>query len=148
MKKTTKSLIIAISSVAVLVGGFLAVYYLLPSQEKADDDTVSNPVSRSTSESEEDHYHLISYAPADIKKIDVENETGKYTVLSSTPTVESENSSGTLEKLTANTVYTLVGYEDMELNTGSPDTLADDASSVTATKIVNDGSKKSDFGFS
>ena len=147
MKKTTKSLIIAISSVAVLVGGFLAVYYLLPSQENADDDTVSNPVSRSTSESEEDHYHLISYAPADIKKIDVENETGKYTVLSSTPTVESENSSGTLEKLTADTVYTLVGYEDMELNTGSPDTLADDASSVTATKIVNDGSKKSDFGF-
>lgn len=142
MKKTTKSLIIAIASVAVLVGAFLAVYFLLPSQENTENETSSD-----SSEAEEDHYHLISHVPADIKQIDVENETGKYTILAETPTFESTAEDGTVSSVTDSTVYTLVGYEDMELLAGSPDTLADDASSVTASKIVNDGSNKSDFGF-
>ncbi|MBQ3968952.1 MAG: DUF4340 domain-containing protein [Clostridia bacterium] len=142
MKSTTKSLIIAISSVAVLAGAFSAVYFLLPSQEEAEKNS-----SDAVSSEEADHYHLISHVPADIKKIDVENETGKYTILSDTPKTESTAKDGTVSTITDSTVYTLVGYEDMKLLDGSPDTLADDAASVTAEKIVNDGSKKSDFGF-
>lgn len=141
MKKTTKTLIISILAVVVLVGAFLAVHFLVPTQTDSDAD------SESDSAVVPDHYHLVGHIPAEIKQIEVENETGKYTLLSETPTYESDNEDGTTSTYTDATVYTLVGYEDMELLTGSPDTLANDAASVTATKIVNDGSAKSDFGF-
>ncbi len=142
MKKTTKTLIISILAVVVIVGAFLAVHFLVPTKTDSDSDNDS-----STELLTEDHYHLVGHIPAEIKQIEVENETGKYTLLSETPTYESDNDDGTTSTYTDATVYTLVGYEDMELLTGSPDTLANDAASVTATKIVNDGSAKSDFGF-
>ncbi len=142
MKKTTKTMIIALSSVAVLTGGLLLVKFAVP--EHVGDDTSSNQVETITGE---EHIHLISYVPADIKQIDVENETGKYTLLSETPKTQTTASDGTASYLTDATVYTLVGYEDMQLLTGSPDGLAADCAAVTAVKKVNDGSAKSDFGF-
>ncbi len=142
MKKTTKTLIISILGVAVLVGAFLAVYFLVPTESENDSDSESSSDSAS-----EDHYHLLTHVPADIKQIEVKNETGEYTLLSETPTFESTNEDGTTSTYTDATVYTLVGYEDMELLTGSPDTLANDSASITASKIVDDGSRKSDFGF-
>ncbi len=138
MKKTTKSLIIAIASVVVLVGAFLAVYYFVPDAEENSETS-----SDSTTSEAADHYHLISLSTSDIKQIDVENEDGKYTLLAEAGAVESEVSIDS----TDNNVYTLVGYEKMTLLDGQPQTLAEDATSVTATKIVNDGSNKSDFGF-
>ena len=139
MKKTTKSLIIAIASVVVLVGAFLAVYYLVPDTEED-----SEASSEAASEEEADHYHLISLSTSDVKQIDVENEDGKYTVLAEHAAAESSGEESIA--LTDETVYTLAGYEKMELLDGQPQSLAEDATSVTATKIVNDGSNKSDFG--
>ena len=140
MKKTTKSLIIAIASVVVLVGAFLAVYYLVPDAEE-DSETSSDSVSSE----EADHYHLISLSTSDIKQIDVENEDGKYTLLAKAGDVES-GSEVSLDSTDSN-VYTLVGYEKLALIEDKPQMLAEDTTSVTATKIVNDGSNKSDFGF-
>ena len=137
MKKTTKSLIIAVASVVVLVGAFLAVYYLVPDTEE-ESETASD-----STDAEEDHYHLISLSTSYVKQIDVENEDGKYTLLSEKADVESEDGTN----LTDNIVYTLVGYEKLSLLDGQPQTLAEDATSVTGIKIVNDGSNKSDFGF-
>lgn len=135
MKKTTKIFIISIAAVVVLVGIFLLVYFVVPSESDVEDTEYT------------EEYNLISHVPADISKIEVKNETGEYTLISETPTVESTASDGTVSTLTEATVYTLLGYEEMELLTGSPDTLANDAASLTSTKIVNDGSNKSDFGF-
>ena len=149
MKKTTKTLIIAIVSVVLLVGVSLLVYFLVPDKSNGD-DTPTTPLSENTDTDEtqtEDHYHLVSHIPAEIKSMDVENETGKYTILSETPKTETTASDGTVSFLTDATVYTLVGYENMELLTGSPDTLANDCASITASKKVNDGSAKADFGF-
>lgn len=139
MKKTTKSLIIAVASVVVLVGAFLAVYYLVPETEEESE------TSSDSTQTEEDHYHLISLSTSDVKQIDVENEDGKYTLLSEVSTVES-GSEDSLDS-TDDIVYTLVGYENLNLLDEQAQTLAEDATGVTATKIVNDGSKKSDFGF-
>ena len=148
MKKTTKTLIIAIVSVVLLVGAALLVYFFVPDKSN-DDDTPATLLSDNTdTEMEvEDHYHLVSHIPAEIKTMEVENETGKYTLLSETPKTETTASDGTTSFLTDATVYTLVGYEDMELLTGSPDTLANDCASITASRKVNDGSAKADFGF-
>ena len=146
MKKTTKTLIISITAVVLLVGVFLLVYFLLPQQEDPKDKTNDDYYSETESEVPAE-YPLVNHVPADIETIEVDNETGKYTIKSETPTTEVTASDGTTSVSTEATVYTLVGYEDMELETGSPDTLANDAAAVTAGKIVDDGSKKSDFGF-
>lgn len=153
MKKTTKTLIISISAVVLLVGVFLLVYFLLPQQEDPKDIenmTASEVKTESGYNADSDvpaEYSLIAHVPAEITKIDVDNETGKYTLLSETPTVEVTASDGTASTTTESTIYTLVGYENMELYGGSPDMLANDAAAVTASKIVNDGSAKADFGF-
>ena len=140
MKNTIKSLIIAVSSVVVLVGAFLAVYYLVPSQEDEKGSSASAGSSESTA-SEEEHYHLLSYSYADIDTIVVDNSGGEYTV-----TAMNKNS-GDSSALTDDNEYSIVGFEKMTLKDGNPQMLAEDATSVTASKIVNDGSKKSDFGF-
>ncbi len=136
MKKTTKTMIIAIVSVVLLVGIFLLVYFVVPTSSEED----------TTSEFTEE-YNLISHIPAEIEKIEVDNEYGKFTLLSETPTTESVAEDGTTSTYTEETIYTLEGYEDMELLTGAPDTVANDCASLTSTKIVDDGTKKSDFGF-
>lgn len=137
MKKTTKSIIIAAAVVVVLVGILLLVKFL-PSN--SDNDTVATIDSV-------DEISLLSHIPAEIKQIEVSNEHGEFTLLSETPTVTSTASDGTTSEATQATIYTLVNYEDMELLTGTPDALASNAASMTATKKVDDGSKKSDFGF-
>lgn len=148
MKKNTKTLIISITAVVVLVGVFLLVKFLLPQQE--DPKEVTNAASTSSEETSSEapiDYHLISHVPADIEKIEVENELGKYTLLAETPTAVVTAEDGTASTVTETTIYTLVGYEDKDLLLGSPDMVANDAAAVEAGKLVNDGSKKSDFGF-
>lgn len=88
---------------------------------------------------------LIEYTPSDIKQIDVENESGTYTVLSETP-VEVDEETG--EETTGATIYTLVGYEDIELISGGPDTIADDVAAIAFTSVADPtGENASDFGF-
>ncbi len=134
--KSAKTIILAVVAVVVLVGIFIGVQFL---PDADSDDTVS------IEETEE--YVLVDHVPADISTIEVSNESGDYTITSYTPTVTTTDSDGTTSESTEATEYTLVGYEDMELLTGSPDALATDVSAITSTKIVNDGSDKSDFGF-
>lgn len=139
MKKTTKTLIISISAVVLLIGAFLLVYFLVPTTSGDEDDLTSQLMV--------EEYNLVSHIPAEIQKMEIKNEYGEFTLLSETPTKEVENEDGTTSTYTEATVYTLENYEDMEMLTGAPDTIANDCASVTSTKIVDDGSKKSDFGF-
>lgn len=88
---------------------------------------------------------LIEYTPSDIERIDIENESGSFTVLAKTNVTTDEE---TGEEKRDATVYTLVGYEDMELQTGGPDTIANDVAALTFTSIADPTGKKSeDFGF-
>ena len=89
---------------------------------------------------------LVDYVPAKIKQIDIENQSGTYTVTSYTPTTV-ETSSGATETKTEATVYTLVGYEDFELQKGKTDDIANDAASMEFTKIAQLNCKNlKDFG--
>ncbi|MBQ1546227.1 MAG: DUF4340 domain-containing protein [Clostridia bacterium] len=156
MKKTTKTLIIAVASVAVLSGAFALVYKFVPQQEDPKDIANINSISSTEPTGTADYvaqedvpaeYALIQHIPAEIRKIEVTNETGSYTLLSDTPTAEVTNEDGTTSTVTETTIYTLVGFEDKELLTGYPDMLANDSAALVAGKKVNDGSKKEDFGF-
>ena len=76
---------------------------------------------------------LLTYVPADIKKIDVENDKGSFSVLSNTPEGEA-------------TVYTLVGFEDVGLQSGIADEVANAVSTVEFSKVVSADGNLADFG--
>ncbi|MDE7390305.1 MAG: DUF4340 domain-containing protein [Lachnospiraceae bacterium] len=139
-KKSKKGLITIIVSVLViaLLVVLLIVVNRMPTM--GDNDTEST-VSEFAEE-----YTLLNHAPSEIEEMTVENENGRFTVLSHTPTVQSTAEDGTVSEATEATEYTLVGYEDMKLKPAAPDALASDLANMTSNKIVDDGSKKSDFG--
>ncbi len=88
---------------------------------------------------------LIEYTPSDIKQIDVENQSGTFTVLAETPVSTDED---TGEETTGATVYTLVGYENIELQAGAADTIANDVAKLEFTSVADPiGKDSNDFGF-
>lgn len=88
---------------------------------------------------------LISYTPSDIKKIEIENESGSYTIEAETP-MEIDEETG--EQTQGTTVYTLVGYEDSDLQSGSPDAVADVVCELAFLSVADiTGENASDFGF-
>lgn len=88
---------------------------------------------------------LIEYTPSDIEQIDVENESGTYTITAETP-IEVDEETG--EETQGSTVYTLVGYEDLQLLSGGPDTVADDVAAIEFLSVADiSGESSSDFGF-
>ncbi len=88
---------------------------------------------------------LIEYTPSQIKQIDIENESGSYTITADTPVTVDEE---TGEENSDATVYTLLGYEDLDLQSGGPDTVADDVAAISFTSVADPtGKNASDFGF-
>lgn len=157
--KNKKKLIIISSVVALLLVGVMLLLIFLPKGNENEDltDTIDHgtDMSLSTDESgvhqaqvktnekgeiENNSYGtLIEYVPAQIKTIHVENKSGTMDIKSETPV----NDNGETEA----TVYTLVGYEDFELQTGVPDSIANDAAKLEFLSVVSvDGKKASECG--
>ena len=76
---------------------------------------------------------LLSYVPADITEINVENTDGSFTVKSSTPEGQA-------------TVYTLVGFEDFEMQDGIADEVANVCADLQFIEIASAGGDLKDFG--
>lgn len=76
---------------------------------------------------------LVSYIPAQISKIEVENADGSFTIHSTTPEGEA-------------TVYTVTGLEGFDLQTGMADAVANDAASVSFTSVAAVSGTLADFG--
>ncbi len=88
---------------------------------------------------------LLSYTPSDITQIDVENESGTFTVLAETPVTIDEE---TGEETSDTTIYTLVGFEDISLLSGGADTIANDVAKLDFLSVADiTGKKASDYGF-
>ena len=76
---------------------------------------------------------LLSYVPAQIAEIHVENEAGGFTVHAHTEAGQA-------------TVYHLEGYEAFSLQTGKPEAVANDASSLPFLTIAGAGKRLADYG--
>lgn len=88
---------------------------------------------------------LINYTPSDVEKIEIENESGSYTISAETP-IEIDEESG--EETQGTTIYTLVGYENSDLQSGSPDAVADVVCALGFTSVADiTGENATDFGF-
>lgn len=76
---------------------------------------------------------LLSYVPADIKEINVENTDGSFAVKSNTPEGEA-------------TVYTLVGFEGFDMQSGIADEVANTCADLHFTEIISAEGELKDFG--
>ena len=154
-------IIIGIVCVAIIVG----VIFIINSLPKETEETVTTTIEeKMVLKVDKDGEHqaeikvdekgeleengsgtLIEYTPSDIERIDIENESGSFTVLAKTNVTTDEE---TGEEQRDATVYTLVGYEDMELQTGGPDTIANDVAALTFESVADPtGKNADDFGF-
>lgn len=151
-----------IAAVAVvLITAIIVILVTLPTEEATADLDPGTPLSLSVDENGEhqakvllndkgelennSYGTLIEYTPSDITKIEVENSSGTFTVLAETPVTVNEE---TGEEESEATIYTLVGFENTELKSGGPDTIANDVASITFNSVADPiGDKASDYGF-
>ncbi len=159
MKKKVKLLIAIAIAAVVLVGVMLLLIFLPKSGDSADPmDSIDQGIDMSTSvdsdgmhqatintnskgEIENNSYGtLLEYVPSNVSTINVENSSGTLEIKSETPVDEDGNSEST--------VYTIVGFEDFDLQAGNADAIANDAASLDFTKVISlDGAKASECGF-
>ncbi len=159
-KKMLRNIIIAAVSLLVIVGVILMVVFI-PSCSKAGEDELptidygtdlklyvdgngmhcAEVVTNPKGEIENNSYGtLIDYVPADIAKIDMKTPKGNYTFTLETPV--------SADGKTDATVYTLMGFEDYELQPTNPSLLASSLCKIDFSKVVDlNGEKSSEFGF-
>lgn len=161
MKKNTKYLIIA-GACAVVLAGILLALLFWPEDETDPNNSIdygtdltstvdeagvhqASLVLNDKGELENNSYGtLLEYVPADISTIEVENTAGSYKITSYTPTATDEDGNETTDA----TVYTLVGFEDFELQSGKADNVASNVSALEFTSVASvDGANPQDFGF-
>ena len=148
--KNRKPLIIIIVAVIVIAGLVLALILLRQNHYTESDESLepaelsldvnadgvheaSVPVDDNGDILQNGSGSLLSYVPADIKQIDVENKDGSFTVTSHTPEGEA-------------TVYTLVGFEDYALQDGIADEIASHSAALDFTRVISADANLADFG--
>ena len=148
--KNRKPLIIIIVAVIVVAGLVLALILLRQNHYTESDESLepakltldvnadgvheaSVPLDENGNILQNGSGSLLSYVPADIKQIDVENKDGSFTVTSHTPEGEA-------------TVYTLVGFEDYALQDGIADEIASHSAALDFTKVISADANLADFG--
>ncbi len=157
MKKNTKIMLI-VAIAGVLLVGLMLLLIFLPQGDSDATATYDEGIKMVTTtdengvhqaeiktnekgEIENNSYGtLMEYVPADIKTIHVENSKGTLEVKSSTPKGEDGSTTG-------ETVYEIVGYEDLTLQTGIPDEIANDAASLDFSKVISlEKDKAAEYG--
>lgn len=86
---------------------------------------------------------LVSYKTFDVTQIDVENLNGSFSVTSYTPVTTDENGN----EVTDTTVYTLQGFENFDLQSGTAEAVANDAANIKFNTVAALNANLSDFGF-
>ena len=158
MKKNTKILII-VCAAALILAGLMCLLIFLPKGDGSssgaatydegvkmsvttDKDGVHQAQIQTNDKGEIDNNSygtLMDYIPAKISKIHLENKKGTLDIKSYTPTDKNGKTSATQ--------YTIVGYEDFDLQGGIADNIANNAASIDFTKVMTlDGSKLAGYG--
>ena len=155
-----KALIAAIAGAVVLVGVICLIIFVpngsSPTSKEYEeaatpvvDENNMWQVTPKESSGEDENVNeggsLLELVPADIDRINVENEGGTFEITSYTPTEKSDETdpeTGEKVETTLATVYTLVGFEDFEMQTGVPDEIASACSTLSYSAVATtDGSK-------
>lgn len=157
-KKNKIILIISVIAAVVLVGVMLLLIFLpkgngpngsatydegTPLTTSVDENGMhqANVITNDKGEIDNNSYGtLVKYDTNKVIKVNLENGKGTMEITSYTPV----NANGETDA----TVYTITGYEDMELQSGMADEIANCAAQLDFTKVISvDGANSSDFGF-
>ena len=151
MNKTKTLLIVVIAAIVAIIV-MLVLLFLPKGGTDSDSATVDEGVKIELSTDEKGMHQavigrdafgnvennsggtLMEYVPADIKSMHVENNSGSFDITAHTPEGEA-------------TEYTLVGYEDFDIQSGVPDRMASAASSITFSMVAGEDKGGSEFGF-
>lgn len=162
--KNTKMLIALIAAVVLLVGGMMAMIFLMPTC--SDPNTVSPVVETYPTDANGREYAvdakgnkiendegvgrdkngkiisdgivtITNQGPLLVTKVEIENESGSFTILSETPVEKTTDADGNEVEETQKTIYTLVGFEDAELQSSQPDLVANQASNMETIEIID-----------
>ena len=154
--KNKKVLLIIIAAAVVLVGVMLLLIFIPKGGgENSDTDPATFDEAQISTSTDKKGVHqasverndkgeveqngsgsLISYYPADIKSIHLENAKGTVDILSNTPKGKA-------------TEYTVKGYEDYEIQAGVPDQIASASAAIDFSTVAGEdnGDNSEDFGF-
>lgn len=90
---------------------------------------------------------ITNKGPLAVSKIQIQNESGSYTILSKTPTEETTDAQGNKTSKTKETVYTLIGFENEPLQSEQVSSIANQASNIKTKAIVDiKGENLKDYG--
>lgn len=168
-KKTDKKKIIKILLpvfLVALIAVALIVVLNLPDEETENKEALLTDPAKITDSVDKNNVHqaepatdangeleqngegeLLSYIPRNIKNIKVENTKGTFQIKSYTPVKKTTDENGKEVEETQATEYTIVGFEDINIQPGQPDLVASSVSTLSFKKVVSvDGAKK-EFGF-
>ena len=145
-RKPLLILIIAVAAVAILA--VLLIVLRINSKKTVTEETPAAEVSLSVNDGVHEANialddkgnilkngsgSLLEYVPAQIKRIDVENQDGSFSVTAETPSGEA-------------TVYKVVGFEKYPLQEGVADDIAKHSSVIEFTRIIEANANLADFG--
>lgn len=174
ISKNTITMIAVIATVVILVGGLLAVIFFMPTCADPNEETVTaatyptdangneyavdakgNKIENDEGVARDNNGKIVvdgvveitNQGPLEVTKIEIENESGSFTVLSETPTETTTDAEGNESESTQQTVYTLVGFEDAQLQNGQAESIANQASNMATTRIIDiKGENLEDYG--
>lgn len=158
-KKKSKLKWIIIGAIAlVLVIGVIVLLNVIP---KNNDDEVLEECAEITNSVDDKKIHQVDVkldengkilqngdgkftdkVPSDIKQIDLENDGGNLTILSETPKATDESGN----EVTDTTKYTVKGFEDLELQSGVADSIANACSNMSFIKVISVDGNLKDYG--
>lgn len=174
ISKNTRMMIIVIAAVVLLVGGLIAMIFLMPTCSSSNNvspiestyptdadgreyavDSKGNKIENDEGVARDKNGKILqdgivditTQGPLLVQKIEIENQSGTYTILSETPTEKATDAQGNETEQTQQTIYTLVGFEDAALQTGQADSIANQASNMSTTAIIDiKGENLGDYG--
>lgn len=159
-----KALIFSLLGVVVLIGVVCLLVFLPKGEEEdiyIDEASITSKVDKDNvwqanvatdnngNPKENGGGELLEYIPSQISTIKVKNSGGTFTVKSVTPTEKSTDpETGEEITLTDATVYTLVGFEEFDLQTGVPNEIASACSSLSFNTVIEADAKDNlaDYG--
>lgn len=154
MKKNTKLFLIILAAALVLTGALVTLLLLGNDEENNPTDDIDPGADFSVSTNDEGIYEaivntdkngapvsdsygtLLEKTPFDLTQVDIENESGSFSILAKTEKVASTNEDGEEEELTDQTVYTLVGYESFTLASTVTGEIGSAAATLEFTKVT------------
>lgn len=158
ISKKTKWIIAGATAALVIAAIVLLIVFLPKSNDTEDVIDESAAISRAVDENKEHQAEVVTDENGNIiqngsgtlvdrdvnqvTEIDLSNPSGNYVILCETP----KETTADGDDETSSTIYTIKGFEDVELQTGIPDSIANACVNIEFKSVVSTKPDLNDYG--